>query len=44
MTIGGLVRDGKGMLVSGNTQIMAGDSVVVFCHEVNLKQLENLFN
>ncbi|MGI6222230.1 MAG: Trk system potassium transporter TrkA [Prevotella sp.] len=44
MTIGGLVRDGKGMLVSGNTQILPGDSVVVFCHEVNLKQLENLFN
>ena len=25
MTIGGLVRDGEGMLVSGNTQIQAGD-------------------
>ena len=43
MTIGGLVRDGKGMLVSGNTQIMPGDSVVVFCHNVNLKKLEKLF-
>lgn len=44
MTIGGLVRDGKGLLVSGNTLIMPGDSVVVFCHEVNLKKLEKLFN
>lgn len=44
MTIGGLVRDGEGMLVSGNTQIEAGDSVVVFCHNVSIKKLEGLFN
>ncbi|MBM6993785.1 MAG: Trk system potassium transporter TrkA [Prevotella sp.] len=44
MTIGGLVRDNVGMLVSGNTQIQAGDSVVVFCHNVNMKKLEKLFN
>lgn len=43
-TIGGLVRGDKGMLVSGNTQIEAGDSVVVFCHNVDMKKLENLFN
>ncbi len=43
-TIGGLVRDGVGMLVSGNTRIQAGDSVVVFCHNVNMKKLEKLFN
>ena len=44
VTIGGLVRDGKGMLVSGNTTIMPGDHVVMFCHGVNLKLLEKYFN
>lgn len=43
-TIGGLVRNGVGMLVSGNTRIQAGDSVVVFCHNINMKKLEKLFN
>ena len=43
MTIGGLVRDGEGMLVSGNTKINPGDIVVVFCHDVNMKQIEKLF-
>lgn len=43
MTIGGLVRDGKGELVSGNTQIQAGDSVMVFCHGLNMKKIENMF-
>lgn len=44
MTIGGLVRDNVGMLVSGNTQIQAGDSVVVFCYGQNMKKIERLFN
>ena len=43
MTIGGLVRNGEGMLVSGNTKINPGDIVVVFCHDVNMKQIEKLF-
>ena len=43
MTIGGLVRDGKGELVSGNTQIQAGDSVMVFCHGLNMKKIEKMF-
>ena len=43
MTIGGLVRNNEGMLVSGNTQIQAGDSVMVFCHEMNMKKIEKLF-
>ena len=43
VTIGGLVRDGEGMLVSGNSQIQAGDSVMVFCHEQKLKHLERFF-
>lgn len=43
MTIGGIVRDGIGLLVSGNTRINSGDSVVVFCHEMNMKKIEKLF-
>src|SRR5574344_2621772 len=42
-TIGGLVRDDVGMLVSGNTQIEAGDSVMVFCHGLNMKKIEKFF-
>lgn len=44
VTLGGLVRNGEGHLISGNTQIEAGDSVMVFCHSVNMKKIENLFN
>lgn len=43
VTIGGLVRDGEGMLVSGNTQIQAGDSVMVFLHNINMKKIEKFF-
>ncbi|ERT58553.1 Trk system potassium uptake protein TrkA, N-terminal domain protein [Prevotella sp. BV3P1] len=42
-TIGGLVRGDEGMLVSGYTQIQAGDIVMVFCHNINLKTIERLF-
>lgn len=44
MTIGGIVRGKEGMLVSGNTMIEPGDSVVVFCHNVDMKKIEKLFN
>lgn len=43
VTIGGLVRHDTGMLVNGNSQIEAGDSVMVFCHEHNLKKVEKYF-
>jgi trk system potassium uptake protein TrkA len=43
VTIGGLVRDGRGMLVNGNSQIEAGDSVMVFCHEQKLNNIEKYF-
>ena len=43
-TIGGLVRDGEGMLVSGATQVQQGDIVVVFCHNTEVKRIEKLFN
>ena len=42
-TIGGLVRNGVGMLVNGNSKIEAGDSVMVFCHEAKLNQIEKFF-
>lgn len=43
VTIGELVRNGQGILVNGNTRIEAGDSVMVFCHEQNLKKVEKYF-
>lgn len=43
MTLAGLVRDGKGMLVSGNTQIIPGDSVVVFALSGTLHRIEKIF-
>lgn len=42
-TIGGLVRQGVGHLVSGGTQIKAGDIVVVFCHNMRMDKLEKFF-
>lgn len=43
MTIAGLVRNGEGMLVTGNTQIQPGDHVVVFCLAGFLHKVEKLF-
>lgn len=42
-TIGGLVRNGEGFLVSGGTQIEAGDIVVVFCYNMRMDKLEKFF-
>lgn len=44
MTIAGLVRDGKGMLVSGNTVICPGDHVVVFSLSGAIHYIERLFS
>ena len=43
MTIPGLIRDGKGQLVSGNTVIAPGDRVVVFTLNGLLHKVEKLF-
>ena len=43
VAIGGLVRDGHGMLVNGNSRIQAGDSVMVFSHEHDMKKVEKYF-
>lgn len=43
-TIGGLIRNGEGILVTGNTLIQENDHVVVFCLEMMIKKLERFFN
>lgn len=44
MTIAAVVHEGHGMLVDGNTRIVAGDSVVVFCLRGHLKHVQRLFS
>ena len=41
--IGGIVRAGEGLLVNGDTQILPGDQVVVFCKSHALRKLEKMF-
>ena len=36
-TIGGMIRNGEGILVTGDTQVNAGDHVVVFCLSMMIK-------
>ena len=43
-TIGGLIRNGEGLLVTGNTVIQENDHVVVFCMGIMIKKLEKFFN
>lgn len=43
VNIGGMVRDGKSMLVGGRTQLQPGDKVVVFCIGNTLRKLDKLF-
>ena len=42
--IGGVVRDGKGFIANGHTQIQAGDDVIVFCLSSSFHKLDKLFN
>ena len=44
MTLAGLIRDGKGMLIGGMTHIQAGDHVLVFCLSGSIHKVEKLFN
>lgn len=44
LTLGGLIRDGVPMIVDGNTQIQAGDHVVVFCLGTAFRKIEDYFN
>lgn len=43
VNLGGLVRGGKPMLINGNTQIMPGDTVVAFCLEGEVRNLDRFF-
>ena len=44
LTIGGLVRNGVGMLVNGETRIADYDHVLIFCLDTAIKKIEKLFN
>lgn len=41
--IGAIVRAGEGLLVNGDTQVIPGDQVVVFCKNQAIRQLERFF-
>lgn len=43
ITIGGIIRDGTGMLAEGRTCIESGDHVLVFSHVGSLPGIERLF-
>lgn len=43
MTIAGLIRNGRGMLVGGRDRIEAGDHVLVFCLSGSIHKVDKLF-
>ena len=43
MTIGGLIRNNKGMLVNGDTEIQAGDHVLIFGLTGTIHKIEKMF-
>lgn len=43
ITLGGMVRNGKGMTITGQTQIQPGDQVVVVCMNEMIGKVEKLF-
>ena len=43
-TIGGMIRNGEGVLGTGDTLIQPGDHVVVFCLSMMIKKIEKFFN
>ena len=42
-TIGGMIRNGEGILVTGDTLVRAGDHVVAFCLSRMIKKIEKYF-
>lgn len=44
VTIGGMIRNGEGILVTGETLIHPGDHIVVFCLGMMIKKVEKYFN
>lgn len=43
VTLGGLVREGEGILINGNTRVQAGDTVLAFCLPGGIKKIEKYF-
>lgn len=43
LTLAGMIRNGKGVMVTGTTQFQPGDIVIVFCLSGSLKRVEKLF-
>ena len=43
-TIGGMIRNGEGILVTGDTLVQPGDHVVVFCLSMMIKKIEKFFH
>ena len=43
LTLGGLIRDGQPLIVKGDTQVRAGDQVIVFCMDTAMRKLEDFF-
>ena len=43
VNLGGLVRHGIGMPIYGNTRILAGDIVVLFCKSRLIKKMDHYF-
>ncbi len=43
VNIGGLVRDGIGILVNGDTLILPDDKVVVFCRASDIRKIDKFF-
>jgi trk system potassium uptake protein TrkA len=44
MTLGGMIRGGVAEIIGGETQIEAGDHVVVFCLNLPMQKIEDYFN
>lgn len=44
LTIGGLIRNGKGIIVNGDTRIVPDDHVVMFCLNTAIPKIKKLFN
>ncbi len=44
MNIGGIIRDGKGVIVTGDTHIQADDRIIVFCYSSKIRKIEKYFN
>ncbi|MDR1592288.1 MAG: Trk system potassium transporter TrkA [Prevotellaceae bacterium] len=43
VNIGGIIRDGKGFVVNGNTVVLPGDHVVIFCMALSVPKIARFF-